>query len=514
MTVTKIEAVKPTAAPKKKVAAYCRVSTDNTEQLKSLEAQKVHYENFIRSHSDWEYAGLYYDSGISGTKAECRSGLQDMLRDCEAGKISYILTKSISRFARNTVDCLEIVRHLKDKNIFIYFEKEDVDTGNMDGELLLTLLSSFAAEESVSISENEKWSIRKRFQNGTYKMPYMPYGYTKGEHGEMVIDKREAETVRWIFELAMNGHSTHSIAKLLRERDIPTKKGGKWSDSTVRDMLVNEKYMGDAMFQKTYTDSNFRRHNTQDMSKTIYIKEHHEPIVSREIFEAVGALIQQRAAEKGAVRGNGKYQIRYEFSGKIICGECGGTFKRRIHDHGSEIAWVCATHIDDIRQCSMKYIRDDALKAAITTMINKLIFGRKLILAPYLAALRKSNVNDTEIQKLKAELKKESEKSDMLRILFANKMITPAIFQQDMGVSSKQSEELRRQIELLSRSDGENSAMTTEAEKLLKFAEKSDMLTEYREELTTEFIEKIVIYDRKNIGIQLRCGLTLKEVLP
>lgn len=467
MVVTKIEAVRPPVMPKKKVAAYCRVSTDNTDQLESLEAQKKHYESFIRRHSDWEFVGLYYDCGISGTKAECRNGLQDMLKDCCAGKINYILTKSISRFARNTVDCLEIVRMLRDKNIFIYFEKEDVDTGNMDGELILTLLSSFAEEESVSISENEKWAIKKRFQNGTYKMPYMPYGYTKGEHGEMVVDKEEAEIVRWIFELAMNGYSTHSIAKLLRERNIPTKKGGKWCDSTVRDMLVNEKYMGDAIFQKTYTDSSFRRHNTQDVSRMFHIRKHHEPIVSRKIFETVGNLIQQRAAEKGIMKGSGKYQARYAFSGKIICGECGGTFKRRIHDHGSEIAWVCTTHIDDIRKCSMKYIRDDVLKAAVATMVNKLIFGRKLILVPYLAALRHSNASDAEIQKLKAELKKESEKVDMMRILFADKMITPAIFQQDMSSSSKRSDEIRRQIELLSRSDSENAAMS--AEKLLKF---------------------------------------------
>lgn len=156
MGVTKIEATKPLLVPKKKVAAYCRVSTENADQQESLEAQKEHYESWILWHSDWEFAGLYYDSGISGTKAECRNGLQDMLKDCCAGKINYILTKSISRFARNTVDCLEIVRKLKDMNIFIYFEKEDIDTGNMDGELMLSLLSSFAADESVSISENEK----------------------------------------------------------------------------------------------------------------------------------------------------------------------------------------------------------------------------------------------------------------------------------------------------------------------------------------------------------------------
>ena len=161
----------------------------------------------------------------------------------------------------------------------------------------------------------------------------------------------------------------------------------------------------------------------------------------------------------------------------------------------------------------MKYIRDDVLKAAVATMVNKLIFGRKLILVPYLAALRHSNASDAEIQKLKAEIKKESEKVNMMRILFADKMITPAIFQQDMSTSSKRSDEIRRQIEILSRSDSENADMSAETEKLLKFTEKSEMVTEYREELTTEFIDKIIIYDRQNIGILLKCGLTLKEVL-
>ena len=162
---------------------------------------------------------------------------------------------------------------------------------------MLSIFSSFAAEESISISENEKWAIRKRFQDGTYKQSYLPYGYVKNENGEMIPDKQEAEIVRWIFDLAINGHSTHSICKLLRERNVPTRKGGKWSSSTVRDMLKNEKYTGDALFQKTYTDGSFRRHETKNSSKQIFIENHHEAIISLEIFE-------QRAAENGIVKGH------------------------------------------------------------------------------------------------------------------------------------------------------------------------------------------------------------------
>ena len=513
MAVTKIDARPQPNPPKKKVAAYARVSTDNLDQKESLDAQKNHYETYIKAHSTWEFAGLYFDEGVSGTKSETRNGLQNMLCDCNAGKINYILTKSVSRFARNTVDCLQIARNLKDKGIFIYFEKEHIDTGNMDSELMLSIFSSFAAEESISISENEKWAIRKRFQDGTYKQSYLPDGYVKKENGGMIPDKQEAEIVRWIFNLAINGHSTHSICKLLRERNVPTRKGGKWSSSTVRDMLKNEKYTGDALFQKTYTDGSFRRHETKNSSKQIFIENHHEAIISREIFETANRLLEQRAAEKGIVKGHSKYQVRYPFSGIIVCGECGGTFKRRIHDHGSEIAWACTTHIDDIQKCSMKYVRDDALKATITTMMNKLIFGRKLILFPYLAELKRCNANSEEIKLLKAELIKEAEKIDVLRHLLADKIIKPAMFIQDQNASNKRSEELRRQITQLSQIDTGNSEMVAETEKLLHFLDSAEMQTEFKDFFATDFIEKIIVYDRHSIGIQLKCGLTLKEAL-
>ena len=177
--VTKIDEITSVSSADKKikVAAYCRVSTDSDAQLESLDAQKTHYENYISSRDDWEFVGLYYDEGISGTKKEKRYELMRMINDCEAGKIDFVITKSISRLTRNTTDCLELVRKLLDLNIPIFFEKENINTGSMESELFLSLLSSMAEDESTSISENSKWSIQKRFQNGTYKISCPPYGY-------------------------------------------------------------------------------------------------------------------------------------------------------------------------------------------------------------------------------------------------------------------------------------------------------------------------------------------------
>ena len=207
--VTKIKAKQTPAAEKAKlrVAAYCRVSTDSDAQLESLEAQKQHYESYIACRDDWTFAGLYYDEGITGTKKDKRPELMRMIRDCEAGKIDYVITKSISRFSRNTTDCLEMVRKLLALNIPIYFEKENLNTGSMESELFLAILSSMAEGESVSISENSKWSIQKRFKNGTFKISYPPYGYDwDGE--QMVVNPEQAENVRWIFDQVLAGRGT------------------------------------------------------------------------------------------------------------------------------------------------------------------------------------------------------------------------------------------------------------------------------------------------------------------
>ena len=237
--ITKIEA--SAAAPERRMlrtVAYCRVSTGTDEQLVSLEAQKAHYEDIIRANPEWEYAGLYYDEGISGTKKENRHGLQELMKDCMDGKVDFIITKSISRFARNTTDCLEMVRSLKDRGISIYFEKENINTGKMEGELLLSVMSGFAAEESKSLSENVSWGVQKRFREGTFIIGYPPFGY-KNVDRKMVVVPEEAQTVKEIFAAHLSGKGTHAIAKDLNDRGIPSRKSGHWTATTVRSILTN-----------------------------------------------------------------------------------------------------------------------------------------------------------------------------------------------------------------------------------------------------------------------------------
>lgn len=297
--ITKIEAAKPAAGTKKlKTAAYCRVSTGTDEQLVSLEAQKAHYENVIRANPEWEYAGLYYDEGISGTKKENRHGLQELLKDCMDGKVEFIITKSISRFARNTIDCLEMVRTLKDRGISIYFEKENINTGKMEGELLLSVMSGFAAEELKSLSENVSLGVQKRFREGTFIIGYPPFGY-KNADKQMVVVPQEAEIVKEIFAAHLSGKGTHAIAKALNERGVPSRKSGHWTATTIRSILTNEKYTGDVLFQKTFTDGSFNRHINHGEKNQFYARDHHEAIISREYFEQAAALLQQRAKEKG-----------------------------------------------------------------------------------------------------------------------------------------------------------------------------------------------------------------------
>lgn len=385
MKIKKIEA-QPAVVKKLRVAAYCRVSTENEDQKESLEAQREHYESWIRMHDDWECAGVFYDFGISGTKADAREGLQALLYACRTGSVDYVLTKSISRFSRNTSDCLSLVRELLSYNIPIYFEKENIDTGSMESELILSVLSSMAQSESESISKNVKWSVKKRMEEGTFVFGYLPYGYTKDAAGNMVIDPVESEIVKLIFDLALNGMGTYKIAQLLDRRNVPTRKGGKWSGSTVKGILVNEKYYGAAAFQKTYTDSNFRRHNNHGEVDSFIAEDHHEAIISKEDFDRVQVMIQKHIDEHGIVKDMGKYHNKYPFSGIIICGECGGKFKRQTQSGG--IAWACSKHLYNKDACSMMFIKDEAIKAAFVTMMNKLIFGCKQVLAPYYDALR------------------------------------------------------------------------------------------------------------------------------
>lgn len=508
--ITKIEAADTGAVRKLRVAAYARVSTDSEEQLISLDAQKNHYKVLIRSRRDWEYAGLYYDEGISGTKMAKRDGLLSMLADCERGLIDYIIVKSISRFSRNTVESIETVRKLCSMGIYILFEKENIDTGKMEGELLLSILSSLAESESRSISENETWSIQKRFRNGTYKIAYPPYGYDY-INGEMVVNQEQSEIVKWIFAEVLSGSSTSQIAKALNARGISTKRGGRWTGHTINGMIKNEKYTGDVIFQKTYSDDTFTRRRNYGERDQFFAQGHHEAIINHEDFDAANDMIARNAAEKGICADSRKYQNRYAFSGKVICGDCGAVWKRR--KIGDYFGYVCTTHLDDKDACTMKSIREDSIMAAFATMMNKLIFARDKVLLPYANSLKNTERTEylDELNTIEEAMEQNQQKRQQVTQLFTRGYLDPAIYAQQNDELIKQSEQLTAQKNAITARIGGGDKQKKTLEDILHFTARASMMTEFDEDLFTRFVDRVIVYSRTEIGFAMKCGLTLRE---
>lgn len=515
--ITKIEATKSFVKERKiRVAAYTRVSTKSEEQLLSLEIQKEHYEAYINANSSWEYAGLYYDEGISGTKIEKREGLLALLKDCEDGKIDRVITKSISRFSRNTTDCLEMVRKLTSLKVFLFFEKENIDTEHMSSELMLSILSSIAESESKSISQNSKWSIKNRFKAGTFIISYPPYGY-ENKDGKMNIVPKEADIVKEIFTMTINGMGTHLIARELNNRSIPSKKGAKWHGSTVRGILQNEKYTGDAIFQKTYTDDNYNRHINYGEENMYLYKDHHEPIISHEIFDKVAEVIKQRGREKSIEKGTGKYQSRYVFSGKIYCGECGATFKRRQHykPSGDYVAWCCNRHITDKNACSMMYIRDEDIKTAFLRMIRKLQTVHDQVLKPLVMSLKGTNNKQRlkQVLALEEQIEKNAEQATVLTNLMSSGYIEPEVFHAENNQLTLEADRLARNKQLIVKSINGDLSHLDEAQKLLRFTSKKEVITEFNDALFLEYVDTIKVNNRNEITFALKCGLNLTERL-
>jgi DNA invertase Pin-like site-specific DNA recombinase len=515
-TMKRITKIEENAADKGKlkVAAYCRVSTDQSEQLLSLDTQKAHYEAWIKGNPDWEYAGLYYDEGLSGTKKESRPELMRMISDCEHGLIDFVVTKSISRFARNTTDCLELVRKLLGLNIPIFFEKENINTGKMESELLLSIMGSLAEEESTSISQNNKWGITHRFKNGTFKCSYTPYGYDwDKEKGEIVINQEQAEIVRFIFSQTLAGVGTHDIAKILEDRGIPTKRGGKWTGHTVNGIIRNEKYTGDCLFQKSYTDSNFNRHTNYGEKPQYYVKDHHEALVSHEEFEAANAMVDRRREEKGIAKNTDRYTQRYPFSGKVFCGQCGGKLKRKTYSSTGQVVLACESHLQDKNSCSLKYISNDAVEAAFARMMNKLVYGRNKILKPLLKALENENQTDLylEIHRMELQIEDLSGKKQTLKNLFAQGILEPVVYTQEMNRMTGEVQKIMAEKEALAYQAGTEMEHMTETKKLLKYAERQQMLDAFDGDLFTDFVEKIVMNSRTELTFFLKCGLKLTE---
>lgn len=353
----------PTQLPTRlRVAAYARVSCEKEEMLHSLAAQVSFYSNRIQSNPEWQYVGVYADEAETGTKGS-RPEFQRLIADCRKGLIDLVLTKAISRFARNTVTLLETVRELKDLGIGVYFEEQNLHSLSGDGELMLTILASYAQEESRSVSENCKWRIRKNYKEGKPSNNIRIYGYDYNA-GKLTVIPEEAEVVRMIFADYLSGLGKNAIMKKLIGLGIPTKCGGRWMESTVSSILTNEKFIGDMCLQKSFVTDHITKHQKRNNGQLAkyYVEDHHEAIIAKETFEAVKAELARRAKKATHFR-----KLTFsEFSRLITCGQCRAKFSIKTNAKGTKYAktwWACMTYIHRGKQeCTAKRIPEDILK--------------------------------------------------------------------------------------------------------------------------------------------------------
>jgi len=366
MRVRIIEPTKSPISKRKRVCAYARVSFASEAQGDSLENQTTYYKQLIENNPKYIFVGIFADYGLTGTKDE-RLEFQNMLTMAREHKIDLILTKSISRFARNTTIVLEVVRELKALNVEVIFEKENISSFDGDGELMLTVLSSFAQEESKNVSDNIKWRYRRKFEQGELAINTTRFlGYDKDEYGDLVINRSQAKIVERIFNDCVNGKGTFVIAKELENEGVRTIAGGSWHSSTILAILKNEKYKGDIKLQKTYSKDHLSKKKCTNHGEidSFYIEDNHSPIVTKEVWEEAQKQIRLRGEARGDVEKE-KYQNRYPLTGILICSKCQATLRRRTWNSKydcKKIVWQCSTYINEGKNsCSGTVIEDEVI---------------------------------------------------------------------------------------------------------------------------------------------------------
>lgn len=380
-TKNKFTALPTASIAKRRTAGYARVSTDSDEQFTSYEAQIDYYTKMITAREDWEFVTVYTDEGISALNTKHRDGFKQMVKDALDGKIDLIVTKSVSRFARNTVDSLVTIRKLKEKGVECYFEKENIFTFDGKGELLLTIMSSLAQEESRSISENVTWGQRKRFSDGKVSVGYSQFlGFDKGEDGNLKVVPEQAETVRLIYKMFLEGKTTQGIANFLMEYGVLSPAGKEtWRSSTIASILTNEKYKGDALLQKRFT-SNFLtkelRINNGEVPQ-YYVEGSHEAIIAPEEFQAV----QEEMARRKEL---GRAYSDKAFHSKIICGDCGGFYGRKVWhstDEYKSVIFQCNRKFKNEDRCRTPKLTEEEIKQRFLAAYNELMGRRDTVLA-------------------------------------------------------------------------------------------------------------------------------------
>lgn len=511
-----------------RVAAYCRVSTDDEEQKTSYEAQIGYYTEKINSNPEWQMAGIFADEGISGTQAQKRSEFLKMIRLCRQRKIDVILTKSLSRFARNTVDSLGYIRELRALGIAVISEKENINTLTAESEMLITIMSCFAQAESESISKNVSWGVRQSFKNGNVPMQYARLlGYRKGHDGNAEIIPEEAEVVKEIYRCYLDGMSMNLIADRLNEKGLTTKGGSSpYRKMVVQRILTNEKYTGDALLQKTYvTDCITKKMRKNNGELPMYlVKNHHEPIISRSDFNRVQEEMARRSskrtiADKLTKTGQGKYSAKYALSELLICGECGEHYRRVTWTAKGfkEVKWRCVSRIQyGKKKChSSPTVDEQALHRAIVSAINEFCEVKDDVAK----ALRESitevldpNQNGS-IQAAQQRIDELARNMDEL-IMLATVPETAENAMSDIAKFSEEMKMLREFIETEKAKQTEVQHGSNELSNVLQSLEKEDFaLTEYDDIVTRQLIEQITVDTKNTITVRFKGGFEMRANL-
>ncbi|MDE6789320.1 MAG: recombinase family protein, partial [Ruminococcus sp.] len=435
---------------------------------------------------------------------------QRMIKDCRKGKIDRIYTKSISRFARNTRDCLKNIRELKSLGITIYFEKENLDTANMTDEMMITIMGGLAQEESVSISQNIQWSIKNRMKNGTYIVSNVPFGYRKA-NGRFVICEEEAEIVRRIYAEFLQGHGLNSICDILnQEGKVMGKSGCIWRKKAVRYILTNEKYIGDCLWRKKITENvfPFKKSRNNGQAEQYYVSGSHDPIVSRADFETVQSLL----AQKSEYFGHTEFH-EYPLSRKMICENCGSTYRRKRSNN--KTYWVCLKHDLNAAECSSKWIAEYKIYNAFTVLHNKLRHNYKQILVPLQTALqelkiRRFNVN-SNVMDIHKEIAKLREQTHVLARLKTKGFLDNAKYLEQTTELTAKINKLQSELKKLTHSD-DNDETLEQIEMLTDYFEKcKNPITEFEASVFESIVEKIVVINQHELKFHLIGGLKFRE---
>ena len=497
---------------KLRVAAYCRVSTEEEEQQGSFEIQKLYYTEKINSTPEWEVAGIYADDGISGVHTKKRDGFNQMIQDCKKRKIDLILTKSISRFARNTLDSIQYVRMLKQMGIAVVFEKENINTATMNSEMILTVLSAFAQAESESISQNVARGKRMGYKHGKFAFPYgRIIGYRKGADGKPEIVPEQAEIIRLIFNSYLQGDSLQSIKTKLETAGALTARGNtEWSAQSIQRILQNEKYCGDVLLQKTFTEdvlTGVHKKNTGQLPQ-YYIENYHEGIVSKQIFREVQAEIARRNSKSAAnqrKRRRGRYNSKYALTERLVCGDCGSPYKRvtwNIHGR-KQIVWRCVNRIEyGTKFCgSSPSIPEEKLHRAILKAVQDLAANFTDEVAAQINGILHSIQTGESIKpNLQEQLEQAQQEFDRLLEMSLD-------FDEDTPFLDNRLKKLNNKIKSLKKAIEDSAARQEKARQPEMLLSAKDLqILEYDDALTARIIEKITVRSRNEIEIRFIGG--------